>query len=270
MSQTEQGGDSDDRRPEVEEQGKPDADGSSKGRHDEAPPESPVSSSAARAQPADPSRPAGAQGPRRRVGRTAARAPDRALQDLWVARLREGDGEALREVVHAFAERLTAVVSGILRDRDAVDDVVQETFTKAFFRIGSFKGGSSLYTWLYRVAVNATKDYIKSRKRRPAASFDEMPGRAALPSAEAPLMEGLERRELRLKVRNAIAKLPLRFRTVLALRELEGMTYNEIADALDLSLGTVESRLFRARRRLRVLLARESQPSSVGRKGPSK
>ncbi len=189
--------------------------------------------------------------------RPAARGPDRALQDLWVERLREGDTEALREVVHAFGERLTAVVSGVLRDRDAVEDVVQETFTKAFYRIHGFKGGSSLYTWLYRVAVNGAKDYIKSRKRRPASSFDELPGRASLPAGERPMVEGLERREMRLEVRRAIDRLPEGFRTVLALREIEGMAYNEIAEVLGLSLGTVESRLFRARRRLRDLLAAE-------------
>jgi RNA polymerase sigma-70 factor (ECF subfamily) len=169
-------------------------------------------------------------------------------------------------VIDAFGERITAVVTGVLRDRDAVEDVVQETFTKAFYRIASFKGGSSLYTWLYRVAVNGAKDYIKSRRRRPAASFDELPGRAMLPAAETPMIEGVERRELRMRVRAAIDKLPTRFRTVLALREIEGMTYNEIADVLSLSLGTVESRLFRARKRLRALLVRTSESSrSLGK-----
>jgi len=191
------------------------------------------------------------------------------VQDLWVARLREGDPEALREVVGAFGERLTAVVSGILRDRDAVEDVVQETFTKAFYRIGSFKGGSSLYTWLYRVAVNAAKDYIKTRKRRPASSFDDLPGRASLPAGTPPMVEGLERRELRIAVRAAIARLPRRFRNVLALREIEGMAYNEIAEVLGLSLGTVESRLFRARRRLRSLLVEEDPASPLERKDAS-
>ena len=132
---------------------------------------------------------------------------------------------------------------------------MQETFAKAFYRIHSFKGGSSLYTWLYRVAVNGAKDYIKSRKRRPASSFDELPGRASMPAPEKPMVEGIERRELRLRVRAAIDRLPHRFRSVLALREIEGMAYNEIAEVLGLSLGTVESRLFRARRRLRELLA---------------
>lgn len=208
---------------------------------------------------APPSGPAHRSGPRSRV--RTARQPDRALQDLWVRRLRQHDPEALAEVVQAFTERLTAVVAGICRDRDAVEDVVQETFTKAYYRIESFKGGSGLYTWLYRIAVNGAKDYLKSRRRRPSVSFDELPARTTLPAPDTPHIEGLERRELRLHVHAAIEKLPLRFRTVLALREIEGMAYNEIAEVLGLSLGTVESRLFRARKRLRALLAdREKLP----------
>jgi RNA polymerase sigma-70 factor, ECF subfamily len=247
------GGDSDDPRAVAPGGGKPAPAASSKDRQATPTPEAALPPpSPATARSATPAR-LPVRGPSR-VRTTSSRTPDRALQDVWVARLREGDSEALRDVVHAFGERLTAVVAGILRDRHAVDDVVQETFTKAFYRIASFKGGASLYTWLYRVAVNAAKDHIKSRKRRPASSFDEMPGRTSLSAAEPPLVEGLERRELRLRVRAAIEKLPTRFRAVLALREIEGMAYNDIAEVLGLSLGTVESRLFRARKRLRVLL----------------
>ena len=233
---------------------------SSKGGTLPIPPETPVSANPARSAPPMSS----PEGSRPALGRhPAARHPDRALQDLWVDRLRHGDAEALREVVQAFGERLTSVVAGILRDHDAVEDVVQETFTKAYYRIHAFHGGSSLYTWLYRVAVNAAKDYIKSRKRRPASSLDELATRATLPTAERPPLEGLERRELRLRVHAAIDCLPHRFRTVLALREIEGMAYNEIAEVLGLSLGTVESRLFRARKRLRALLAPPSPGPSL-------
>ena len=195
---------------------------------------------------------------KRGASRSQSRSPSRAIQDLWVARLKQGDTEALREVISAFQERLSAVVSGVLRDRDAVEDVVQETFVKAFYRIGKFKGTSSLYTWLYRVAVNGAKDYIKSRSRRPAASFDDLPSRGSIPDACPPILEDMTRRELRVTIHTAIGRLPLHFRTVLALREIEQMSYNEIAEALGLSIGTVESRLFRARKRLRAILARSS------------
>jgi RNA polymerase sigma-70 factor (ECF subfamily) len=201
------------------------------------------------------------------TGRPAprAKAPDRALQDSWVARLKARDQAALGEVVEAFSERLTAVVAGILRDRDAVDDVVQETFTKAWFRIGAFQGESSLYTWLYRVAVNGCKDLAKRRSRRPASSLEDLGAEPALharqlSARQTPPLEGLERREQRLMVRAAIAALPDRFRAVLALREIEGLSYHEIATVLGLSLGTVESRLFRARQRLLALLERGGSP----------
>jgi RNA polymerase sigma-70 factor (ECF subfamily) len=199
--------------------------------------------------------PLGAHGPTAAAGpRVPSAVPDRALQDLWVLRLRARDGEALREVVHAFSDRLAAVVSGILRDRDAVEDVVQETFTKAWLRIGSFQGDSGLYTWLYRVAVNACKDHLKRTRRRPAGSLEEVASAVALPAPDEPPVEGIERREARRRVRAAIAALPPKFRVVLALREIEGMPYQEIARVLSLSLGTVESRLFRARRRLKAIL----------------
>jgi RNA polymerase sigma-70 factor (ECF subfamily) len=183
--------------------------------------------------------------------------PSRALQDHWVARLREGDASALREVVLAFEERITSVVAGMLRDRDAVEDVVQETFVKAFYRIASFQGDSGLYTWLYRVAVNLAKDHVKRHARRPAVALDESGAQgASLAGTETPALERVEQRERRLAVRAAIAALPPKFRAVLVLREIEGLRYDEIAAVLAISQGTVESRLFRARRRLVARLAR--------------
>jgi RNA polymerase sigma-70 factor (ECF subfamily) len=162
--------------------------------------------------------------------------------------------------VDAFGDRITRVVAGLLRDRDAVDDVVQETFVKAYYRIGSFHGDAGLYTWLYRVAVNAAKDYAKRRSRRPAVALEEFPsGAASLPSSDPVALERLEDRERRLAVRRAVESLPPRFRAVLVLREIEGLRYEEIARILDISLGTVESRLFRARRRLKARLERRGQ-----------
>ncbi|MFM8979548.1 MAG: RNA polymerase sigma factor [Planctomycetia bacterium] len=227
------------------------------------------------AQPAP--APAGGPAPARGAsGRPGA--PSRALQDAWVARLKARDPRALAEVVEAFGERITAVVAGMLRDRDAVDDVVQATFTKAWFRIAAFAGESSLYTWLYRVAVNACKDHAKGRARRPAVLLGDLAARSgdaqddaggvALEAPSQPPLEGLERRELRAAVQRAIARLPERFRSVLALREIEGLPYQEIATVLGLSLGTVESRLFRARQRLSALLEREGlRPSAPGQPG---
>ena len=200
-------------------------------------------------------------GPPRPVPPAGARGrefiPDRARQDAWVARLREGDGQALREVVEAFSERITAVVTGMLHDRDAVEDVVHETFVKAFFRIRSFKGDSGLFTWLYRVAINGAKDHAKRKRRRPVMALEDLgPAGSAIEAPTALALEPLERRETRLAVRAAVQALPAKFRAVIVLRELEGLKYEEIAAILDISQGTVESRLFRARKRLRARLLR--------------
>ena len=181
--------------------------------------------------------------------------PDRAAQDVLAARLRAKDPEALREVVALFGARITSVVSNFVRDRDAVDDVVQETFVKAFYRIRSFQGDSGLYTWLYRVAVNAAKDHLKRVRRRPASPLDEEVRPLVAPGA--PAIERLEDRERRLRVRAAMEALPAKFRAVIVLREVEGLRYDEIAEVLALSVGTVESRLFRARQRLLDRLRRE-------------
>jgi RNA polymerase sigma-70 factor, ECF subfamily len=173
---------------------------------------------------------------------------DRPAQDVLAARLRAHDPEALRELIAAYGGRITSVVSNFVHDRDAVDDVVQETFVKAFYRIRSFQGDSGLYTWLYRVAVNAAKDHLKRVRRRPMSELDEEV--RPVVAHGAPAVERLEDRERRLRVRAAMEALPPKFRAVIVLREVEGLRYDEIAEVLRLSVGTVESRLFRARRRL--------------------
>jgi RNA polymerase sigma-70 factor (ECF subfamily) len=165
-----------------------------------------------------------------------------------VARMRDGDADALRLVVERYQQRVFALIFGIVRDRHEVEDVAQEVFLKVFLKISAFDGRSKFYTWLYRVAANAAKDHVKKRRRRPAVALDEdaqLPHRGHGPEERAAQSE---RRRL---VREAIASLPERYREVLALRELDGMTYNEIAGVLRLSIGTVESRLHRARARLK-------------------
>jgi len=162
--------------------------------------------------------------------------------------MRDGDPEALRAIVERYQERIFALIYGIVRDRHEVEDVAQEVFLKAFMRIDAFDGRSRFYTWLYRVAANTAKDHVKKRSRRPSVPLDDdarIEANGVGPSA------GAERAELRRRVRRSIAALPPRYREVLALRELEGMSYNEIAVVLRVSIGTVESRLHRARTRLK-------------------
>lgn len=173
-----------------------------------------------------------------------------------VARMRDGDADALRLMMERYQQRVFALIFGIVRDRHEVEDVAQEVFLKVFLRIGAFDGRSKFYTWMYRVAANAAKDHLKKRRRRPAVPLEE---EAGVPDAAGGPTEHAAVAETRLMVREAIASLPPRYREVLALRELEGLTYNEIAGILRLSMGTVESRLHRARARLKRRLESHAQ-----------
>ncbi len=169
-------------------------------------------------------------------------------ENAIVAGLRAGDPEALRRVVELYQGRIFALIYGIVRDSHEVEDIAQEVFLKVFTRIAAFDGRSSLYTWLYRVAANAAKDHLKRRSRRPALPLED---EAAIRDEGEGPAGSAEKEERRRLVREAIAALPTRYRTILVLRELEGLAYSEIAAVLEISEGTVESRLHRARARLK-------------------
>ncbi len=176
-----------------------------------------------------------------------------ALPDAdLVARIRRGDAAALRLVVERYQQRIFALIYGIIRDRHEVEDVAQEVFLKVYSRIDAFDGRSQFYTWLYRVAANAAKDHLKKRSRRPAVAFEE---EESLPDRGRGPHEAAETAELRRRVRAEIAALPVRHREILTLRELDGLAYTRIAEILGISLGTVESRIHRARERLKRRLS---------------
>lgn len=172
-----------------------------------------------------------------------------------VDRLRRGDEDAYRELVETYQDRIIAVVSRVAGLRSDAEDLAQETFLKAFGAIDRFQGNSALYTWLYRIGVNTARDWLAHRRRRPAVSLDAMPPGVVDPvDPDDGPGERARREELRGYVRATMERLPEPFRTTLALRELEGRTYEEVAEILGVSLGTVESRIFRARTKLRRLL----------------
>jgi RNA polymerase sigma-70 factor, ECF subfamily len=172
-----------------------------------------------------------------------------------VARLRAGDEDACREFVDAYRDRIITVVSRIAGTSADADDLAQEAFVKALRNIQRFEGSSALFTWVYRIAVNTARDFLASRRRRPAVPLEGEHGLIADPAApgDGPV-EALLRDERRRVVREALERLPEPFRTTLILRDMEGNSYEQVADILGVSIGTVESRIFRARCKLRALL----------------
>lgn len=179
---------------------------------------------------------------------------DKAL----VARLRAGDETACREVVDAFRDRILTVITRVAGSGADAEDLAQETFLKAFNAIDRFDGRSALFTWLYRIAVNTARDWNDHRRRRPAVPLEGPDGPLFEPAAPGPSPEAAAvLREERAAVRRALARLPEPFRSTLVLREMEGLAYEEIAETLGVSIGTVESRIFRARCKLRSLLEEE-------------
>ena len=172
-----------------------------------------------------------------------------------IERSRAGDHDAFAVLVDRYRDRIYRLVYGLIRDADESEDVVQEVFVKAFFRLSSFRGNSAFYTWLYRVAVNTATDYRKKWRRRKGLSLEDGPSGSEGLADEGPRPERLAHgRELAERLEQALQSMPEKYRTMLVLREYEGLSYEELARVLNLAKGTVESRLFRARERLKALL----------------
>lgn len=182
-----------------------------------------------------------------------------------VALLRRGDAAAYETVVRRHGARMLHVARRILNGSEDAHDVVQESFLAAFRAIDDFGGGARLATWLHRITVNTALMRLRSRRRRPEESiedvlprFDTEGTRVDGGSAwDAPTEELLQRRETRVRVREAIARLPESYRTVLVLRDIEDMDTVETAQALGISANAVKIRLHRARQALRALLVEE-------------
>jgi RNA polymerase sigma factor (sigma-70 family) len=169
-----------------------------------------------------------------------------------VREVREGSEAAFRVLVERYQDRVVRLVYRYLGDQDESEDVAQEIFLKVFRKLDSFQFESSFFTWLYRIAINAAQDRIKGRRRRRAtASLDDLPPVFESTASDAgPADRVLLSQEVAIAVRQKVDELPAKYRTVLILREFEGHTYEEISQILECSIGTVESRLFRARQRL--------------------
>ncbi|MDX2350027.1 MAG: RNA polymerase sigma factor RpoE [Porticoccus sp.] len=169
-----------------------------------------------------------------------------------VARVQKGDKRAFDMLVLKYQYKVHAIVSRYIKDFDEVNDVVQEAFIKAYRALAKFRGESAFYTWLYRIAVNTAKNYLVARNRRPPASdvdagdADYYEGGQRLQDIDSP-ENLLYRDELEAVVDQSIRDLPEDLRTAVTLREFEGLSYEEIAEVMDCPVGTVRSRIFRAR-----------------------
>ena len=169
-----------------------------------------------------------------------------------VERVQSGDKKAFDLLVLKYQQRIMKVLSRYVRDPSEVQDLAQEAFIKAYRALPNFRGDSAFYTWLYRIAINTAKNFVVAQGRRPpnddieATEAEQYDGESALKDYASPERETL-RDEIRETVFRAIEELPEDLKTAITLRELEGMSYEEIAEAMDCPIGTVRSRIFRAR-----------------------
>lgn len=178
-----------------------------------------------------------------------------------VQRARRGDLPAYDDLVRRYQERIYATVYHMTANHEDANDLAQEAFIKAFHALKSFKGGSSFYTWVYRIAVNKTINFLKQRKHRAHLSLNDLdfnaehdPDLVALISEKTPRREvGLA--ELQEKLNTAMQKLSEPHRLVVTLHDVQGLSHEEIAKIMDCNIGTVRSRLFYARQQLQAYLS---------------
>ncbi len=184
--------------------------------------------------------------------------PDEAV---LVKRARQGDLGAYDELVRRYQERIYATLYHMTANHEDANDLAQEAFIKAYQALKSFKGGSSFYTWVYRIAVNKTINFLKQRKNKAHLSLDDLdfnaehdPDLVALISDKTPRRE-INLAELHEKLNVALQKLSEPHRLVVTLHDVQGLSHEEIAEIMDCNIGTVRSRLFYARQQLQAYLS---------------
>ncbi len=179
-----------------------------------------------------------------------------------VRRCQAGDTEAFDELVTRYRTRVFSMIYNMVHSEQDAWDLAQDSFLKAWKSIKRFRGRSSFYTWIYRIVMNVTIDWLRKKHVKGAGTeFDDAiqlrevdPASQTLPKPEALPYETMERGEIRIRIDQAIAQLSPEQRAVILMKEIEGMQYHEIAETLGCSIGTVMSRLFYARKKLQTLL----------------
>ena len=190
-----------------------------------------------------------------------AAAPEPVEEMTLVNRARKGDLEAYDELVRRYQERIYATLYHMTSNHEDANDLAQEAFIKAFHALKSFKGGSSFYTWVYRIAVNKAINSLKQRKNKLHISLNDLdlnaehdPDLVALVSDKTPRRDaGLA--ELQEKLNIAMQKLSEQHRMVVTLHDVQGLSHEEIAEIMECNIGTVRSRLFYARQQLQAYLS---------------
>lgn len=175
------------------------------------------------------------------------------IDQQLVEKARLGDKRAFELLVEKYHRRLQRLLSRMVRDPDEIDDIAQETFIKAYRALPNFRGDSAFYTWLYRIGVNTAKNYLATRKKSMPTVSDQALGdddepdeRLVAQDISTPESELLSK-QVALAVNQVVEALPEELRTAITLREMEGLSYEEIAEMMDCPIGTVRSRIFRAR-----------------------
>jgi len=195
---------------------------------------------------------------------------EKAIDQELVKQAQAGDTKAFEMLVTRYQQKVANIISRYVRDRDEVLDVTQEVFIKVYKALPRFRGDSAFYTWIYRIAINTSKNHLVARSRR-IQNSDVEPEEAER-YASALEMQNFDtpeaeyaRQEIETAVTRAVDDLPEDLRSAIVMREVDGMSYDEIAKAMDCPIGTVRSRIFRARdaidKALKPLLA--DKPSRV-------
>jgi len=172
---------------------------------------------------------------------------------LIVQRVQAGDKLAFNLLVNKYHRRVARLLTRMVRNQEDIEDIVQETFIKAYRAIGNFRGDSAFYTWIYRIAINTAKNLLVTQGRRPStlkesndSDSETFEDNAALSNIDTP--ESLyQTKQIGEAVNEAMSALPEELRSAIVMREIDGLSYEEIAAAMDCPIGTVRSRIFRAR-----------------------
>jgi RNA polymerase sigma-70 factor (ECF subfamily) len=178
---------------------------------------------------------------------------ERDIDQALVERVQRGDKRAFEVLVLKYQRKIFRLLSRLIRDSAEVEDVAQEAFIKAYRALPNFRGDSAFYTWLYRIAINTAKNWLVAQRRRAptsteadienAENFESADGLREVATPDAMLLS----RQVGDAVNRAIDRLPQDLRTAIVLREIEGLSYEEIAESMNCPIGTVRSRIFRAR-----------------------